>query len=205
MQAEPRTALVIVDVQNDFCPGGALAVPEGDRVIEPLNRAIGHARSCGITVYASRDQHPAATVHFDTHGGPWPVHCVVDTPGAAFHPGLVLPEDVVLVDKGQAPAADGYSAFEGRTTDGTPFGLALAVQGITRVYVGGLATDFCVKQTVLDARRIGLAVTVLTDCVAGVDRQEGDSTRALEAMREAGAEFETTAAFTARATSHSNP
>jgi nicotinamidase/pyrazinamidase len=158
---------------------------------------MSYAADHGLAVFASRDQHPAETTHFDSHGGPWPVHCVAGTPGAAFHDRLRLPGTVTLVNKGQALTADGYSAFEGQTAEGIPFGRELEARDVTHLYVAGLATDFCVKHSVLDARRMGLRVTVLTDCVAGVEREEGDCARALEEMKAAGAEMATAAQFIA--------
>ena len=191
MAESGRTALLIVDVQQDFCAGGALAVPDGDRVVVPLNRltqAFTHAQR---PVYASRDWHPAESTHFAVRGGRWPVHCVADTVGARFHVDLVLPAAVVIVTKGESPSADGYSIFEGRTVSGVSFDQELRQQGITRLRVGGLATDYCVRQSVLDASHAGLEVSVVTDAVAGVDLTNGDSERALDEMRAAGARLTT--------------
>lgn len=182
-----RSALLIVDVQVDFCSGGALPVPNGDRVVESLNRYIGDAAARGVAIYASRDWHPAVTSHFAPYGGTWPVHCVQDTDGARFHPGLRLPPTATVISKGERPDTAGYSAFEGRTADGQPFLEDLQERGITHVYVGGLATDYCVKQSVLDARASGLTVTVLEDAIAGVDLRPGDSSRAIADMRRSGA------------------
>ena len=181
-------ALLLVDVQNDFCPGGALAVPEGDRVIPVLNRAIDRFRAKGRPVYASRDWHPRDTKHFREFGGPWPPHCITDTPGAKFHDDLRLPADAIVISKGQDRNDDGYSAFEGTTDAGRTLVDDLRARGVSELYVGGLATDYCVRATVLDARRAGIPVTVLTDGVAGIGRD--DAARALEDMREAGASFE---------------
>ena len=181
-------ALLLVDVQNDFCPGGALAVPEGDRVIPVLNRAIERFRAVGRPVYASRDWHPRDTKHFRESGGPWPPHCVADSPGARFHPDLRLPPDAIVISKGQDRNDDGYSAFEGTTDQGRTLVDDLRARGVSELYVGGLATDYCVRATVLDARRAGIPVTVLTDGVAGIGRD--DAARALDEMRAAGASFE---------------
>jgi len=185
------SALLIVDVQNDFCPGGALAVPEGDRVVPVLNRAAEAAAAEGWPVYASRDWHPPETRHFKDFGGPWPRHCVRDTPGAAFHPALRLPPGTIVVTKGEDPGADGYSAFEGRTPEGGGLLEDLQRRGVRHLYVGGLATDYCVKRSVLDARQHGFDVTVLTDAIAAVNVQPGDEERALEEMRQAGARLAT--------------
>ena len=179
-------ALVIVDVQNDFCPGGTLAVPDGDRVVAPLSRLAERFAAAGLPVFASRDWHPPDTSHFQRFGGPWPVHCVRDTPGAAFHPDLHLPETTVVVSKGMDPAADGYSAFEGVSEAGLPLADILAANGVQHLCIGGLATDYCVRATVLEAlaRRVG--VTLLVDAVAGVNLQPGDAERAMEEMEAAG-------------------
>jgi nicotinamidase/pyrazinamidase len=180
-----NAALLLVDVQNDFCPGGRLPVPGGDRVIPVLNRAIERFTAGGRPVYASRDWHPPDTRHFLAFGGPWPSHCVADSIGAQFHPDLRLPHDVTIVSKGQDRTDDGYSAFEGVTGAGRTLAEDLMLQGISSLYVGGLATDYCVRASVLDARRAGLHVTVLTDAVAGIGRD--DTERALDEMRAAGA------------------
>jgi nicotinamidase/pyrazinamidase len=187
MDDPARAALLVVDVQNDFCTGGALAVPGSERVTSALNRYIADARTRGMTIYASRDWHPAVTSHFAAYGGAWPVHCVQDTQGASFHPALALPHETVVITKGDAEDRAGYSAFEGRTADGVPFETDLRRRGITHLYVGGLATDYCVKHSVLDARRAGLEVTVLADAVSGVNRSPDDAADALEDMKAAGA------------------
>lgn len=182
-----RAALLIVDVQKDFCPGGALAVAGGDRVVPVLNRYIADATERGVPIYASRDWHPRVTRHFTQYGGEWPPHCVQDTEGARFHPNLRLPPSTIVVSKGQDPESPGYSAFEGRTPDGRTFLADLRERNIDHLYVGGLATDYCVKQSVLDALRQGFQVTILSDAIAGVDVQPGDSEQAIAQMREAGA------------------
>lgn len=183
-----RSALLVVDVQNDFCPGGALPVPEGDRVVPVLNRYIAEAVARGWTVYASRDWHPAVTRHFKAYGGEWPPHCVQQTDGAKFHRDLQLPASTIVITKGQSPESPGYSALEGYTPEGKTFLADLEDRQINHLYVGGLATDYCVKHSVLDARRAGVNVTVLSDAIAGVEVQPGDSARALDDMRAAGAE-----------------
>ncbi len=184
----PKAALIVVDVQNDFCPGGALAVPDGDRVVEPLNRAAAAFAAAGLPVVATRDWHPPHTGHFQPFGGLWPVHCVQNTPGAEFHPGLRLPADTILLFKGIDEQLDGYSAFDGVDDAGTVLADLVRQLGVGHLYIGGLATDYCVRATVLDARLRGLAVTVLIDAVAGVDLQPGDSERALAEIRAAGAQ-----------------
>ena len=187
------SALLIVDVQNDFCPGGALAVRNGDGVVAPLNRMIEWAARRGAAVYATRDWHVADASHFADHGGAWPVHCVQGTPGARFHPALRLPADVTIITKGDTPGSDGYSAFEGHTTAGATLAIDLSAKSVGHLYVGGLATDYCVRHSVVDALTNGLQVTLLTDAFAGVDLEPGDSAKALDEMRAAGATFATTA------------
>lgn len=182
-----KAALLIVDVQNDFCPGGALQIVDGDRVIEPINRAAGLFAAARMPVLASRDWHPPVTRHFRQYGGVWPVHCIQGTVGAAFHPALRLPEGTVVLSKGLNPELDGYSAFEGVADDGTPLAELLSKREVRRLYVCGLATDYCVLCTTREALRRGLEVTVLTDAVAGVDLVPGESATALEDMEKAGA------------------
>jgi len=182
-----NAALLIVDVQNDFCPGGALAVPNGDRVVAVLNRCLADAARHGVRVYASRDWHPAVSDHFIAFGGPWPPHCVQHTPGAEFHPDLHLPPATVVITKGDDPHQHGYSAFDGHTDEGRSLLEDLRAHDIDEVVIGGLATDYCVRESVLDARRAGVRVTVLEDAVAGIDVKNGDSERAFADMRAAGA------------------
>jgi len=186
------SALLVVDVQNDFCTSGALAVPGSESVVTAMNRHISHAVTRGWPVYASRDWHPQETSHFKEFGGQWPVHCVQDSQGARFHPSLQLPDDVIVVTKGDRTDEAGYSAFEGRTPDGRPLIEDLRHRGIAHLYVGGLATDYCVKASALDGLNAGLRVTLLEDAVAGVDVTPGDSTRALDEMRGKGAALATT-------------
>lgn len=180
-------ALLIVDVQNDFCPGGALPVPQGDRVVPVLNRYIERFRDRGLPIFASRDWHPEETRHFREQGGPWPPHCVAETEGASFHPDLTLPGDAVVVSKGTDPKDDGYSAFEATTGDGALLGPALAAAGVRRLFVGGLATDYCVRASVLDAAREGIRPVLLLDAIRGIDVEEGDQAGAIDEMLRAGA------------------
>lgn len=181
------TALLIVDVQNDFCPGGALPVPEGDQVVPVLNKAIERFRQRGALIVASRDWHPEQSTHFAQYGGQWPVHCVQNTPGAAFHPELRLPEEAIVVSKGMGANEDAYSAFDALTSDGEPLENLLRARGVRRLVVGGLATDYCVRASVLDALQRGFEVQILRDAVRGVDVQPGDSERALQEMQQKGA------------------
>jgi nicotinamidase/pyrazinamidase len=192
---EPREAVIVVDVQNDFCPGGALPVPNGDAVVPVLNAYLRRAETYGLPVYASRDWHPPKTTHFVEFGGPWPVHCVQDTPGARFHPDLRLPLGTRILTKGTSGHDDGYSAFEGQLPDGTTLAEMLRSAGIERVYVGGLATDYCVRATVLAAREQGLDVVWLADASLPVDVHSGDGERAREEMLAAGAHEERLADF----------
>lgn len=181
----PGDGLLLIDVQNDFCPGGALAVPGGDRVVPVLNRWIAAARRAGIPIIASRCWHPAGHVSFRERGGPWPPHCVQGTPGAEFHAGLELPAGVPVVTKGEDLDRDNYSDFH-RT------GLAerLKRQGVRRLWIGGLALDYCVRATVLDALREGFEVHLIHAATRAVDVTPGDGARALAEIRAAGAIIE---------------
>jgi nicotinamidase/pyrazinamidase len=185
MSSGNRAGLLVVDVQSDFCAGGALPVPNAERVVNALNLYIEEATVSGVSVYASRDWHPAVSNHFKPFGGPWAVHCVRNTEGARFHPSLRLPASVIVVSKGEDSRSAGYSAFEGRTPDGKPFLTDLRERGINKLYVGGLATDYCVKHSVLDALSAGLQVILLEDAIAGIDPQ--DSACAVNEMRRRGA------------------
>ena len=192
-----RDALVVVDVQNDFCPGGALAVAEGDRVVAVLNRYAAAFAARDAAVFASRDWHPEQTRHFVAGGGPWPPHCVQGTPGARFHPDLRLPAGTVVLSKGMDPDEDAYSSFQARDDDGTDFATLLRRRGVRRLFVGGLATDYCVRATALDGLAAGFEVVVLEDAVRAVDVQPGDGERALTEMAAAGARRAGPAAFAA--------
>ena len=186
-----KVALVIVDVQNDFCPGGSLAVAEGGQVVPILNRHIEKFCRAGLPIFATRDWHPARTRHFNTDGGPWPPHCVQGTDGGKFHPALVLPNTAVVVSKGVSFDADSYSGFEATDAEGVGLVQRLRALGVERIFVGGLATDYCVKFTVLDGLKEGFKVTLLQDAIRGVNRRPDDSKRAIEEMVRAGAERST--------------
>lgn len=186
-------ALLIVDVQNDFCPGGALAVPEGDRVVPALNEYAQKFARDGFPVFASRDWHPQVTRHFKAQGGPWPPHCVAGTPGAAFHPQLKLPEHASVLTKGTDPEDDGYSAFEAADAKGQKLSDVLKKDDVATLYVGGLATEYCVRASVMDGLKSGLDVVVLLDAVRGIDVNDGDVARALDEMIRAGARTATLA------------
>lgn len=178
----PGDALLVVDVQIDFLPGGALGISDGNAVIGPLNAAIGRFRVAALPVYASRDWHPPDHCSFTAQGGPWPVHCVAGSRGAAFAPALALPPDVPVISKATEPARDAYSAF-----DGTGLDERLRHDGVRRLFIGGLATDYCVRWSVHDALAEGYEVVVLRDAVRPVDVRPGDGARALRAVRRRGA------------------
>jgi nicotinamidase/pyrazinamidase len=184
---QDRDALIVVDVQNDFCPGGALGVERGDEVVPILNLYIERFHTAGLPVIATRDWHPAKTSHFKSYGGIWPVHCVQTTPGAAFHAGLRLGNDAIVISKGMAADEDAYSAFQAKSERGVWLAELLHELGVGRIFVGGLATDYCVKQTALDARARGFRVVVLRDAIRGVNLKPDDSEKALVEMRRAGA------------------
>jgi nicotinamidase/pyrazinamidase len=175
-------ALVVVDVQADFLPGGALAIHDGEGVIAPLNRCIERFAARGLPVVATRDWHPANHCSFTAQGGSWPPHCVAGTSGAAFPAALHLPPAALIVSKGTAADREAYSGFAGSALESQ-----LRAAGVGRLFVGGLATDYCVLNTVLDARALGFDVVVLDDAVAAVEAKPGDGERALERMRAAGA------------------
>jgi len=187
----PGVALVIVDVQNDFAdPRGSLSVRGAPGVIPVINREAALARDSGAFIVLTQDWHPSHTPHFARDGGPWPVHCVVDTWGAELHPALDVPPGTCIVRKG-SNGEDGYSAFTMRdpvTGAEVPTMLKplLETAGVEAVVVVGLATDYCVKATALDAARLGFRTSVLTDGIAAVDVSEGDGARALDEMTAAG-------------------
>jgi len=186
---DERNALLVVDVQNDFCPGGSLPVPRGHEVVPVLNDYIARFSREGLPVVFSRDWHPAQTSHFRTQGGPWPEHCVQGTRGAEFHPDLSLPGTALIVSKGMGPDEDGYSAFVGRDQEGRSLVSLLREQGVQKLVVGGLATDYCVLNSVLDALEAGFSVDVIGAGTRGVEVQAGDTDRAIQQMKSAGARF----------------
>jgi nicotinamidase/pyrazinamidase len=183
---QKRDALIIVDVQNDFCPGGALGVEGGDKIVPIVNDYMNRFAAAGLPIVVTRDWHPRQTNHFKDYGGVWPVHCVQNTPGAEFHRELKLPPSSILVSKGLGVDEDAYSAFQATDDTGAPLAELLRGRGVGRIFVGGLATDYCVKHTALDGLREGFAVVVLGDAIRGVDLQPDDSARALGEMRAAG-------------------
>jgi nicotinamidase/pyrazinamidase len=175
-------ALIVVDVQRDFCPGGALGVAGGDKIIPKVNELVRAFESAGLPIFFTRDWHPRGHVSFMASGGPWPPHCVQGTPGAEFHPSLEVPADAVVVDKGVLQGEDAYSGFQR-----TDLARELEGLGVSRIYVAGLATDYCVKNTVLDGAKKGFETYVVTDCVKGVNLKPTDSAKALRAMVSHGA------------------
>ena len=186
MPMEKDAALLIVDVQNDFCPGGALGVAGGDEIIPLINRYIELFREKGGLIIASRDWHPSVSRHFREFGGIWPVHCVQDSDGAKFHSGLLLPPESLVFSKGMNPLMDDYSALQARNESEMSMSEFLKEAGIRCLYICGLATDYCVLQSALNGLRQGFAIVVLTDAVRGVDMEQGDSERALAEMVAAG-------------------
>lgn len=186
-------ALLAVDVQNDFCPGGALPVPDGHHVAVVLGRYAERFAREGLPVFASRDWHPVVSKHFKEWGGRWPPHCVQNTAGAQFHPALKLSPDAIVISAGTDYDEEGYSAFDGHDMDGHTFGGRLREARVKRLFVGGLATDYCVQASVLDALARGYEVVLLLDAVAGIDAEPGDVARALDAMLRAGARTATEA------------
>jgi nicotinamidase/pyrazinamidase len=175
-----KSALIIVDVQTDFLPGGALPVPNGDLVIEPLNNYINLFKKKNLPIFATRDWHPRNHISFRERGGPWPPHCVQNTLGAEISGRLVLPSDARIVDKAFSPDKDAYSGFQETTLC-----LELRELGVRRVLIGGLATDYCVKATVLDSIKLGFETILLLDAIKGVSPK--DSEKAVREMILSGA------------------
>jgi len=178
---EPTDALLVVDMQRDFCPGGALPVEGGHDVVPVINEWIEQARQDGAMIVASRDWHPPGHCSFKEQGGAWPEHCVQGTPGAEFHSDLRLPRDAVEIKKGQDLHADAYSAF-----DRTDLEERLRKAGIQRVFIGGLAQDVCVHATALDAEKAGFETRVIADATRPAEVAPGDGERAMRELRERG-------------------
>lgn len=182
MRLKTGDALIVVDVQRDFLPGGSLAVPDGDAVVPVLNEYLRRFSSAGLLTIATRDWHPADHCSFVAQGGTWPAHCVQDSPGAQFADALRLPDDALLISKATTSEADAYSGF-----DGTDLASRLRDAKVKRVFVGGLATDYCVLATVRDAILAGFEVFVLRDAVRAVNVEPGDGKKALDEMGALGA------------------
>jgi len=193
-------ALIVVDVQRDFLPGGSLPVAHGDRVVPRINRCVQQFARHGLPIFATRDWHPPEHCSFHGQGGRWPPHCVVDSAGADFADGLHLPAGARIVSKATRPEEDAYSAFAG-----TDLEECLRSAGVVRLFIGGLATDYCVLQTVKDALAAGFAVTVLRDAIAAVDARPGDGDRAIAKMLQLGAAFADTTEIPESDTPASSP
>ena len=182
---------MVVDLQNDFCPGGALAVKDGDKIVPALNKYIKAFSKKRLPIFASRDWHQKKTKHFKSFGGEWPKHCVANTGGAKFHPKLNLPRETIIISKGMDPEKDSYSAFQAVDSNGTDFSNLLKIFGVNELFVGGLATDYCVKWSSLDALKLGFKVKLLIDAVKGVSLKPNDSEEAIEEMIAGGAKMMT--------------
>lgn len=182
-----KKALLIVDVQNDFCPGGALAVPEGDKIIPTINKYIKIFAKNNLPIFATRDWHPVRTKHFKEFGGAWPAHCIQNTPGASFHPKLKLTKSAIFLYKGMDPGKDSYSAFEAEDSRCVPLPKILKRLGVKEIYIAGLATDYCVKYTSIDALKAGFKVKILMDAIKGVNLKPNDSIEAIKEMVKRGA------------------
>ncbi len=174
----------MVDVQRDFCPGGALAVKDGDKVVPKLNNVIESFIRAGLPVFFTRDWHPPNHMSFKSQGGVWPPHCVEGTRGAEFHPELRVPKGAVVISKGTEPKREAYSGFQG-----TDLEKRLKDLGVGEIVVGGLTTDYCVRQSSLDALKAGFKVKVLEDCIKGVNLHDNDSKLALTEIVDKGAEL----------------
>lgn len=188
---EPANALLIVDVQNDFCQGGTLAVKDADKIINPLNQYIEFFGKHHWPIFASRDWHLPTTKHFRDFGGEWPAHCVQNTRGAMFPPKLALPKNTIILSKGMDQNKDSYSAFQAVYEHNTEFKKILLNLRIKVLYIGGLATDYCVKASVLDALKFGFKVVLLTDAIKGVNLNSDDSKKAVDEMISRGAQTTT--------------
>jgi nicotinamidase/pyrazinamidase len=182
-----KKALLIVDVQNDFCPGGALGVPAGHKIVPTINKYIKIFSKKKYPVFATRDWHPVKTTHFKDFGGIWPVHCIQDTKGAAFHPDLKLPKEAILLYKGMNPNKDCYSAFHAEDVNGVDLYGWMKRLDIRELYIAGLATDYCVKYTAIDALRHGFKVRILMDAIQGVNLKPDDSDEAIKKITKMGA------------------
>jgi len=181
VRVRPSDALVVVDMQVDFMPGGALPVPGGDEVVGRVNEYVELFTKAGATVVFTRDWHPPNHISFKTRGGPWPPHCIQGTPGASFHPKLRVPTDALIVSKATDPDREAYSGFEGTELDAE-----LRKRGVRRVFVCGVATDYCVRATALDAAKLGYQVFLLVDAVRGVNMPPNSVQRATDEMLNAG-------------------
>ncbi len=185
MEFRPGDALLVVDMQNDFCPGGALGVPEGDRIIPELNELMARAARLNIPIFVTRDWHPQNHVSFRDRGGIWPVHCVRETRGAAFHPDLKVPAGAAVISKATHPDKESYSAF-----GDTDLAERLRALKVRRLWVGGLALDYCVKESALDGQKLGFEIHVLRNLARAVNVKPGDDRLAVVEMSRAGVVIE---------------
>jgi nicotinamidase/pyrazinamidase len=188
-----RAALIVVDVQRDFCPGGALPVKDGNKVVPGINKLVGEFAARGLPIFFTRDWHPSDHISFKKQGGPWPPHCVQLTSGAEFHHSLEVPPSAVIISKGDDPNKEAYSGFQG-----TDLKARLRKLGVKEVFVAGLATDYCVRESALDARQAGFSVAVVEDCTRAVDARPGDGEKAITFMKESGVEMTTVSAAVRR-------
>lgn len=184
MKLAPTDALLILDLQNDFCVGGSVAIADGHTVAAQMAKAVAYFEAASSSIYATQDWHPADHASFRPEGGPWPPHCVQDTPGAELHPDLNLPASAVIVRKGATRTKDAYSGFIDSDLE-----QQLLAAGIKRVFVGGLATDYVVLNTVIDTIDIGIETCVFIDAIDAMNIEPGDGLRALHLMQSTGAKF----------------
>ncbi len=193
-----KKALLVVDIQNDFCPGGALGISGGDKVIPFVNNYIKIFSKNKLPIFISRDWHPKKTKHFSRYsgipsktgkkfGGLWPMHCVRNTKGASFHPELKIPGEAIIISKGMDPKEDSYSAFQAKDAGGQSLGNLLKIFGVEEIYIAGLATDYCVKYSAIDALKSGFKVKILKDAIQGVNIKPTDSKEALAQITAMGA------------------
>lgn len=182
VKVRPFDSLIIVDMQNDFMPGGALPVPKGDEIVNIINEYISVFSRSNAFIVATRDWHPPNHISFNTVGGPWPPHCIQGTWGAEFHPNLALPTNTLIVSKATKPDKEAYSGFEDTDLD-----VVLRERGIKRLFICGVATDYCVKATALDGLRLGFQVFLLADAVRGVNIPPGSEERSINEMLNEGA------------------
>lgn len=182
-----KKALLIVDMQNDFCPGGALGIKDGDKIIPAINKYIKIFSEKKLPVFASRDWHPKKTQHFKEFGGVWPRHCIQNSKGAEFHPKLKLPKEAILLYKGMDPEKESYSVFQAQEQNGMSFLNLLKIWGVEEIYIGGLAADYCVKFSAIDALKERFKVKLLVDAIRGVNLKPEDSESAIREMVGSGA------------------
>lgn len=191
MAIQPNSVLLVVDMQNDFLPGGALGVPDGDTIVPVINDYIHLFIDADMPVIATRDWHPPETTHFKERGGNWEPHCIQGTEGAEFAPDLELPDDVIVMSKGMDPSVDGYSAFLAKDEDGRSLEEVLDDLGVEHIYIGGLALDYCVRASSLDAQNQGRDITVLIDATRAVNQEIHDAEETIEEIVRQGGELAT--------------